>query len=203
MIRVISTLLFYFILVAATNAQNFDANIEIGFNTSQIDGDLFAGYNKIGIHGGLGVQYIFSNEWKLGSGIFYNALGSQKEIQIGNTAPEEQQKIKLSYVSVPIMMIYSLSSGEERGWHFSGGLQGSYLINSSIQDRVNDAILEFFNEIDISVAIGVDYQFSSLWSIGVKASESVTLLFNNNKVSELNSNSLRNRFLTFSFKRHL
>ena len=203
MIRSWSIFFFYFLFVGNTFAQKFDANIEFGFNTAQIDGDLFAGYNKLGLHGGLAVEYALTNEWRIGSGLFYNALGSQKEIQIGSTTPEEQQKIQLTYVTVPLMVSYDLANNNDRGWRFAGGLQASYLINSKIQDRLDDAILEYFNELDISAALAVDYQLSSYWSIGVKASESITLIFNNNKVQEINANSLRNRFLTFSFKRHL
>jgi len=181
-------------------AQNFEVHLTGGFNASQIDGDLFAGYNKLGIHGGIGVAYILDDSWSVETGMFYDALGSQKELQIGSTAPEEQQKIKLAYVSIPISGRYEIESVP---LSFGLGLQFSYLIHSSIQDRTDDAILEFFNSTDIAGFLTARYHFSEYWSISVKASESVSLLFNNNKITALNSNSLRNKYLTFSFNKHL
>ena len=181
-------------------AQNFAAFVDLGFNASQIDGDLFSGYNKLGIHGGLGVSYKLNEQWSIKSGIFYDALGSQKELQVGNTAPEEQQKIKLTYISVPITANYKITSIP---LSLGAGLQVGTLLNSKIQDRADDAILEFFNKTDVTAIFTPRYQFSNRWSFCLKASEGVTLIFNNDKVSSLNSNSLRNRYLTFSFNRHL
>jgi|GEM_PF-2146460 len=203
MIRGFFVILFFLTFIGDNHAQNFEANFELAFNASQIDGDQFAGYSKVGLHGGLAIEYVFNDEWRIGSGIFYDALGSQKKIQIGNTAPEEQQKTQLTYVSVPLMMIYRLPSSSDSGISLRGGVQVGYLINSKRPDFIGDAVLEYFNDVDIALALGIDYHLSSYWSIGFEASESITLLFNNNKVSEINANSLRNRYLTFSLKRHL
>jgi len=203
MLRMLTILFFGLVFFSHIYSQGFEANLELGFNASQIDGDQFAGYSKVGLHSGLAIEYVFNDDWRLGSGIFYDALGSQKEIQVGSSAPEEQQKTQLSYISVPIMMIYGVPSSSERGFSLRGGLQMSYLFDSKRPDFIDDAVLQYFKKVDITVAIGADYHLSSIWSIGLKASESITLLFNNNKVSEINANSLRNRFLTISLKRNL
>jgi len=188
------------IVPALCLAQNFEAHLSIGLNASQIDGDLFSGYNKLGIHTGIGIAYDLKTPWSLNTGIFYDVLGSQKELQLGNSAPEEQQKITLRYISVPLSLGYSLLNVPLT---FSGGFKYSYLINSQIRDRTDEPILSFFNESDVAVFLKMLYKFNSRWSLSIKASESINLIFNNNKVKELNSSSLRNRHLTFSFNRHL
>lgn len=200
MTRTLFLVLLFLSALNICSAQKFAAHIDVGFNVSQIDGDLFAGYNKIGLHGGVGVSYDINNEWSIETGLFYDGLGSQKELQLGNTAPEEQQKIKLTYVSVPLSAQYRLSSIP---LSLGTGLQVSYLIESKIQDRTDDAILEFFNKTDFSIFVTASYRWSDRWSCSLKANEAISLIFNNDKVSSLNSNSLRNRYLTFSFKRHL
>lgn len=200
MARSIIIFLIIFFTSSIINAQNFDAHIELGFNASQVDGDLYSGYNKLGIHGGLGIAYRMDDSWSVESGIFYDALGSQKELQIGSSAPEEQQKIKLNYISLPL---YAKYRPNNLALDFAMGVQFSYLMESKIQDRTDDALLQFFNKSDIAVNLRARYHFNDNWSISVKASEAISLIFNNDKVTELNSNSLRNRYLTFSFNRHL
>ena len=200
MTRTIFLVLIFLVLQTICSAQKFAAHIDIGFNVSQIDGDLFAGYNKIGIHGGIGVNYALDDQWSMESGLFYDGLGSQKELQLGNTAPEEQQKIKLTYLSVPIGARYEISSIP---LSFGAGLQIGYLMDSKIQDRTDDAILDFFNKTDFAIFISARYLFSNNWSCSLKASEAISLIFNNDKVTSLNSNSLRNRYLTLSIHRQL
>lgn len=203
MIRAISTILILVLSAHLVNAQKFGAAIEVGFNAAQIDGDLFAGYNKVGLHAGVGVSYALDDVWNINSGIFYDALGSQKELQIGSASPEEQEKIQLSYISVPLTLSYNLSVGSSNSLSLYGGTQVGYLFQRKIQDRIDDEILDYFSNVDIGILLGVDYHLSEYWSIGIKATEAITLIFNNNKVTQLNANSLRNRYLTFSFKRHL
>ena len=200
MTRTIIIFCFSFIFQTVSVAQKFDAHIEVGLNASQIDGDLFSGYNKLGIHGGFGIAYSLNDSWSLEGGLFFDALGSQKELELGSTSPEEQQKIKLTYVSLPLAANYKLSSIP---LSFAVGMQVSYLIRSQIQNRTDDVILDFFNKTDIAAFLQLRYLLNERWSISLKASEAVTLIFNNDKVMEINSNSLRNRYLTFSLYRHL
>ncbi len=200
MIRSILFVLFSVIVQNLSFGQKFDAHIALGLNASQIDGDLFSGYSKLGIHGGLGIAYPLDDTWSIESGLHYDALGSQKNLQIGNSSPEEQQKIQLTYLSFPLTAQYTMASIPLT---ISTGIQISQLIDSRIQDGADDTILDFFSKTDIAALLKADYRFAERWSISIKASEAITLIFNNNKVSEINSNSLRNKYLTFSFNRHL
>jgi len=145
MIRGFYFILFFLPLSNHLIAQKFEANIELGFNASQIDGDQFAGYSKVGLHGGLSIQYVFNDEWRLSTGLFYDALGSQKKIQIGSSAPEEQQKTQLTYISVPLLITYRLPSSSESGLSIGGGLQVGYLIDSKRPDFVGDPVLQYFS----------------------------------------------------------
>lgn len=186
-------------------SQKFDAQIAIGFNASQIDGDLYSGYSKLGIHAGLQLEYDLNTTWKIGTGLFYNELGSQKKLQIGSSNPEEQQKIQLAYIFFPLELILSPQSSNEvlSKFRFTGGLHSGYLIKSQIRNQSDEPILEFFNNLDFAASLGVDYLLNDFWSVSLRARESFTLLFNNNKIDAINANSLRNKYLTFSVNRKL
>ena len=192
--------LFHCFILSSVQSQNFDANLGIGLNAAQIDGDLNAGYNKLGINAGLEVGYNLNESWRLISGLSYQSLGSQKQLQIGSSSPEEQQKIQLTYLSIPLLAEFQIN---DSGFSIFGGGRFGTLLTSKIQDSSDEAILDFFNQTDIVVSLGVNYRFSEYWSIDLCANEAISLLFNNNKVAQINSNSLRNRYLSFVLKRHL
>lgn len=178
------------------HGQGFEAGITIGINTSQIDGDDFGGYNKIGLHGGLEVGYRLQNNWSLKTGFFYTQLGSQRELQIGSSNPLEQGKISTDYIQIPIIIEYDLNSWVE-SLSLLGGVKVGYLLSSKIQDLSNDPILEFFNDWDVGLTGGIAYQINENLQGSFTFNQALTFLFNNNKVASINSNSLVHRWLTF------
>lgn len=180
-------------------AQGFSADIAIGINTSQIDGDDFGGYNKIGIRGGVSIGYELNDTWALESGLYYAQLGSQRELMIGSSNPVEQAKIAVNYIQVPILLKARLGDWAE--WaeplQVMAGAKIGYLLSSKIQDLDDDPILEYFNDWDVGFTMGLAYQINDRLSGNLAFNQSIGFLFNNNKVSAINSNSLRHRWLTF------
>lgn len=183
-------------------SQSFQAAFSVGINASQIDGDLFSGYNKPGIHAGLMVTYEIKQNIKIGLELAYNELGSQRKLIPGSSSPEEQSKIQVNYISLPA--VAQIRPESRLNWlsslTFNFGVTNSYLVKSKIQNRDDEEILEYFNDWDLALLFGIMYEMSDRIGLEFRINESVNLIFNNDKVEQINANSLRNRSITFLLK---
>jgi len=48
------------LITAVANSQNFEGGALVGLTASQIDGDNYRGYNKVGLQGGGWVRHMFT-----------------------------------------------------------------------------------------------------------------------------------------------
>ncbi|OSZ78780.1 hypothetical protein CAP35_11180 [Chitinophagaceae bacterium IBVUCB1] len=133
-------LLFCLLLIAGiANAQSnyyvedpnlFRGMVTVGSNFSQIDGDNYAGYHKMGINAGAGVYTMFSNEIGAGLEMLYTRKGSRGNFKQNSSNQAFQilaYKAILNYVDLPIQLYYF----DQRGDHFGAGFSYSRLINQS------------------------------------------------------------------------
>lgn len=186
-------------------AQGFSAALSLGMNASQIDGDLFSGYNKPGILAGIQIDYKIKPRKWVGIELNYSELGSQRKLVSGSSNPAEQGKIQLNYISLPLYFKFQPDS--RLNWlssiHFKFGVENEYLIGSKIQDRDDEEILEYFKKWNFAILGGIFYAFNEKLGIEFRINESLNLIFNNDKVDEINANSLRNRSISIVFKYNL
>ncbi len=122
----------------AANAQSyyvddyrtFYGGLIVGSTFSQVDGDNFAGYNKVGLTVG-GIAYAQLASKIAGSvEILYTQKGSRStKTQASNNRLYliTQYDINLSYAEVPIMINYF----DKRKSHFGGGIAYSQLISGN------------------------------------------------------------------------
>ncbi len=197
------------------DSERFNAGVIIGLNTSQIDGDYFTGYDKNGLTGGLkgivrltprldfNMEFLYS---KKGSSIFAgNFRGNQ---------PLKDQTIDLTYVDVPFLLKWMLEN-KESSWHAEGGLVYSRLVNSGVEEVINDpdrqfsyqSILSEFEKDDLSWIAGLGYTHKSGVSIHGRFGFGISKFYKNTRF-ELNNPSsslpaidpvefLRNYYLSF------
>lgn len=197
------------------DSERFNAGVIIGFNTSQIDGDYYTGYDKNGLTGGLkgivrltprldfNMEFLYS---KKGSTIFAgNFRGNQ---------PLKDQTIDLTYVDVPFLLKWMLKK-EESSWHVEGGIVYSRLVNSEVEEVINDAerqfsyqsILSEFGKDDLSWLAGFGYTHKSGLSFHGRFGFGISKFYKNSRF-ELNNPSssvpaidpvefLRNYYLSF------
>lgn len=197
MLIVLLTLLFS---VSAHAQQRFKAGIIAGGNASQIDGDNSIGYNKLGLHAGITGITILNERSEFAIEFIYSQRGSQTKITPGSNA--DRNKISLNYVAVPLVFTYKDWLSEKNNTPYyrvqaHGGLSYARLISTSIQDQGADALSEHFNENDVSWLIGASYFINEHFGFTFRYNRFVTMLFNNNKNTQVNANSLRVHYLTF------
>ena len=70
------------IATVAVNAQGFEGGLVAGLAGSQIDGDNFSGYNKVGLELGSFADYKLSDKWSVRSGVFLIQKGAHSSAQM-------------------------------------------------------------------------------------------------------------------------
>lgn len=107
--------------------RTFYAGPIIGANFSQIDGDNYAGYNKIGFNAG-GILYAhLANKVAVSMEILYSqkgARGTMSKTSTNNQFIISKYKTTLSYAEVPVQLCFF----DKRKSHFGAGLSYSQLI---------------------------------------------------------------------------
>ena len=194
------------------DSERFNAGVIIGFNTSQLDGDFFTGYNKNGLTGGLKGIVKLTPRLDFNMEFLYSKKGST--IFAGNfngTTPLKDRTIDLTYIDVPFLFKWMLEN-DASSWHIEGGLIYSRLINSEVEEVLNDperqfsyqTIIEDFGSNDVSWVGGLGYTHKSGVSIHGRFVYGLTKFYEKN---ELETNPaavipgsvdfLRNYYLSF------
>ena len=102
-------------------AQVFKGEIIGGINLTQLDGDYQIGYQKVGVHAGIGVMLPFNfvkdrekKPWSVSMEILYNQRGVREknynyDPNIVNAATKVKfdYLLKLHYVSIPVLLHYT------------------------------------------------------------------------------------------------
>ena len=188
---------FFLISTSANAQQRFRAGLIAGLTASQINGDVSAGYNKLGLRGGLRAITVLGEKTELSFDILFSQRGSLEKDPIRST-------IHLNYVEVPVLYTYKDWLDEEGGGYYrvsaSAGLAYGRLINSSIENFgiIGDVISEQenFSENDVSVVFGVSYYTGPKFGFSVYYTRSLNPLYNNKKHQGLQY-TLTGYFLAF------
>jgi len=176
--------------------QRFKAGLIAGVNVSQINGDASAGFHKVGLVGGLRGVTILTDKMELSIELLFSQQGSRSELTTQTIA--NQFTIHLNYAAVPVIFNYrDWDQGDYHRLHFHGGLAYSRLLSVNVTDPGYETVADEFNVNDLSILGGATYYLNPKIGITARYTRSLTLLFNNNKVTSVNNNSLLGYFLTF------
>lgn len=163
MIKYILSTLLLFVIWHST-AQEFRAGPLAGITFSQVDGDNYVGYNKVGLNLGVFVMRELSDKWELQLDIAFTQKGSRK-------APKPDQglyddyKIHLNYFQFPLVARY-----QYKKISFEGGASIGALISSQeeidgtpVEDMPGSSPVPFQN-IEWATILGFNYHVSErLW----------------------------------------
>lgn len=130
----------------------FKAGLIIGANGSQVDGDGFAGYSKLGLNLGGRMMIVIHEHWQPGFELLYNQKGSQTKLE--TSQGPLQFRYTLDYVSIPVMMNYV-----DRRVQFTAGAAYNQLVRAkTIIDGLDDPfVAEGFKKYDISLLAGMTF----------------------------------------------
>jgi len=154
------------------NAQKFKSTLLAGLSTSQINGDLYQGFDKLGIYAGVSVSTDFNNVLGAKIELLYIGKGAKK-----NVGGVEEYKTKLHYVEMPFL--FSIKPVDK--FEFELGLAGSYLISSALYEHgaeVPDGLVDMYN-FDLDGIASASYYFSGNIGINVRMEHSLIPIKNN------------------------
>lgn len=136
--------------------RTFYGGVLAGTNFSQVDGDSYAGYHKLGLNVG-GIMYAHLGEHLAGSiEILFSQKGSRghRAQESGNGSVISKYRIDLNYAEIPLQINYF----DKRRSHFGGGLSYSQLVSSKEDiiaggQQVNTDTLRF-RKADLNLILG-------------------------------------------------
>ncbi len=120
-IILLSAILFYSQVLFA---QDFGAELLLGANFSQVDGDQLGGYNKLGANIGIQINREVKEDWDLAFELRYSMKGAKKVQDQDNPLPT--LKLSYDYLEVPLLIKYQ---GFEKITPYSGLSVGVNVIN--------------------------------------------------------------------------
>lgn len=185
--------------LATLSSQGFNAAMIGGFNASQIDGDDLAGFNKLGLHGGMKVGYFIKPKLDLSTELLLSQRGSSSQISIGN--PVEQIFIHLNYLEIPVMIAFHDWLFDESYYKVRADVGLSYgnLFNASSKNSFFDDNVDAFRTHDVSFLVGIGYRFNRRIGVNMRYTRSVIPIFEN--PSQL-VRALYGYFVTFRLEYH-
>lgn len=143
-------------------AQSFDASLLLGANFSQIDGDQFAGYNKLGLNAGIGISRNIDQQWDLGFEIKYSMKGSKKVIDPEVFTPT--LKIDYHYLEVPVLAFYNIN---EKAVAFGGPSLGFNVFNQR-NDNGFKTEEDELNRTELALVLGAMYKVNDQWGLEIR-----------------------------------
>ncbi len=108
--------------------RTFYGGVLLGTNFSQVDGDAYAGYHKVGLNVGGIVYTRFTEHLAASLEILFSQKGARgnQEQQLGNSDSFlTDYRINLNYAEIPVMLNYF----DRRKSHFGAGLSYSQLVS--------------------------------------------------------------------------
>lgn len=173
--------------------QDFKANLLIGLNASQIDGDNLAGYNKAGLRAGAEISYPLNDNQALGSGLIYSQRGSSSSSDSPGFV-----RIRINYVEIPLHYIYATDK-----WEVRAGLVASALLNTRTDNGsgfTNSRNL--YRNVDLCYELSIGYRLNEKILLSISHLQSIPGFARN--VSDLPTfflqNTLRHRFFSLGVR---
>jgi len=190
------------------HAQRILGGISLGMNLTQVDGDQFYGFNKIGLNFGpmAIVPFGKNKSWSVSLELLYNQKGSYHRGSTDSTT----YRLNLDYIDVPVMIHFTDKKIVSAGVGFSYGQLINhketylYITPDSLKTSMRPYDLSILGEVSVRLWHGfwvnLRYQYSML------SLRSVTFIdpTNNKNIWERNQyNNVVSIRLTYIFKQPL
>jgi len=147
------------ILSFHAQAQNINAGLKAGANISNFFGSSFDDISKkalVGYHVGGYLNFSLA-----GLSIQPELLLSSAGAKFKNSVTNSFESVKLTYITVPVMVKFNLSSG----LYAEAGPQVGFKISEDFGDQ---SIEDFAKGLDLSIGAGLGYQTKSGFGIGAR-----------------------------------
>lgn len=141
--------------------------VNLGVSPSQVHGDKYSGFHKLGFMGGLGIETKLNEQAGMSLSFLFIQKGAQKNQNI-EKGDLEYYYLNMNYVEVPLLISYT-----PKKYIFDIGISAGYLINYTEASEAGNFTGTYpFNKFDYSVKIGLGYNISRRWFANLRSSNS-------------------------------
>ncbi len=139
-------------------AQRFNFSPLVGLNLAQINGDNFAGYDRLGLLAGVRTNILLTDRFDAVIELLYSERGSSSEVTFGGSNAEFA--VRLNYVEIPLLIEVKdwLIEDTKEKYHrirFHGGISYGRLFQVEEDELSNFGL--GFKENDFSFVLGATF----------------------------------------------
>ena len=168
----------------------FHAGIVLGLNASQVDGDDYAGYNKLGINAGFMSVLPVSKKIFFSAEILYTQKGSKSHVVSGMPL---EYRLKLNYAEIPVLFNFNAKPVLD----FGAGFAYARLVKSrEFVYELEQPPFEDLNKNEFAGLLNANYFFNPHFFLNVRFSYSLAPI-GHSPVSNFNSRAMFNNLLSF------
>ncbi len=174
-------IIFLLFIPQAFFAQRFNGGVIAGLTASQVDGDSYAGFDKVGLQGGVFVNTLISRNAGIQMEIKYAGRGARKKT---TESSPDVYKLTLHYIDIPVLLQYEV----QKKFILEAGIVTGYLFAAAGEEnggKLDKDYLVDFNKFDLDWLLGLRFRFNDHLSAGIRYSYS---LFSISEYENINSN---------------
>lgn len=174
-------LLFLSFISPESSGQTFKSGLIGGIVTSQVGGDSYSGFNKLGLTVGGFVRYGLSEKWSAQFEIAYVQKGSRNDFSISENDPSQASEfflMRLNYIEIPLLIKFSHRNFVYEAGLYYGSLVGLYMEYRQDNGRVSGPYenLDEFNQQLIDngeTKLVKDYDFGGMVGLAYKITDNI------------------------------
>jgi len=182
---------------ADAQVQRFKAGLVLGVNAAQINGDASAGFNKLGLQGGLRGVVVINDKVEISTELLFSQRGARNNL-VGPSA--NFNDLRLNFVEIPAIFNFKdwyLEDLDFYKFNFYAGLSFGRLISSTTNNIVWEPFLIQFNKNDFSWLAGATFYTRPNLGFGLRYTRFITRLYKPALTGPGLALPLRSFFLTF------
>jgi opacity protein-like surface antigen len=151
------------------SAQRFNGGVLFGICASQVDGDTYAGFDKVGLQGGVFVNTKFTKAWGAQMEIKYNGKGARKKT---SESDPETYSLTLHYIDLPLMVNFTI---QDKFIIDAGFVPGYLFAKNGEEDGIkfSDEEIRAFKKVDLSWLLGLNYKITDNFIVNIRYSYSL------------------------------
>jgi opacity protein-like surface antigen len=162
-------LVFLCLLTGSVIGQKFNGGLLAGFSASQVDGDTYSGYNKIGAMGGVFVSAPIFPKVDAILEIKYMGKGAHKKSTENDPTLYTS---KLRYIELPLILRFINKTKID--WEVGSGV--GYLFSHAEEDEYGEippSNSPKFKKLEINTMLGMGYNITQHWAARLRFSYSL------------------------------
>lgn len=121
--KITFVIVLFFLSLASVEvrAQIIKGEAILGMNLTQVDGDEVFGFKKVGANVGAGVMVPIGGNWDVSFEALFTQKGANQKPQYSDSTRNGAYRLKLNYVEVPVLVMYTDKEFISAGAGFSWG----------------------------------------------------------------------------------